>query len=167
MTSDREIQIKPTRDPKVIAACALMMVHTDPWITLGMSYDYCVKAFEGGFREVYVLEFGTDLAGFVIMQTEGTFKGYIQTICISEPFRGKGLGKQLLQFCQERIMEYSPNVFICVSSFNTGAIRLYLELGFKLVGELDNFVREGFTELLFRKSFGSIVGYNPRKSLGK
>ena len=163
MISGKEIMIKPTGDPKVFAACAVMMTHSDPWITLGMSYDYCIKAFDGGFREVYVLEFEMELAGFVIMQTLGTFKGYIQTICISEALRGKGLGKILLQFCEDRILEYSPNVFICVSSFNTGAIRLYEEFGFKRVGELDNFVKEGYTELLFRKSIGPTVGYSRKE----
>jgi ribosomal-protein-alanine N-acetyltransferase len=155
--------IKPTRNPAVFAACALMMAHSDPWITLGMSYEYCRNAFEGGFREVYVMEDKQELAGFVIMQTLGTFKGYIQTICINESSRGKGLGRKLLQFCEDRILEYSPNIFICVSSFNARAIRLYEELGFKRVGEMDNFIKDGFTELLLRKSFGPLVGYKQQK----
>jgi hypothetical protein len=32
-------------------------------------------------------------------------------------------------------------------------------LGFKLVGELENFVKEGFSELLLRKTVGPRVGY--------
>ena len=70
--------------------------------------------------------------GFVIIQMDGTFKGYIQTICVSEDFRGKGLGKKLLNFCEERILKISPNIFMCVSSFNTGALQLYTDFGFKL-----------------------------------
>ena len=126
-----------------------------------MSYEHCLKAFEGDYREVFVVEAENALAGFVIMQTQGTFKGYIQTICIAAPWRGRGLGTRLLEFCENRILSYSPNVFICVSSFNEGAIRLYEQFGFKLVGELENFVKEGFTELLYRKTVGPIVGYIP------
>jgi ribosomal-protein-alanine N-acetyltransferase len=70
-----------------------------------------------------------------------------------------GLGRKLLQFCEDRILKISPNIFICVSSFNVGAIKLYYEFGFKLVGELEDFVKKGFTELLLRKTFGPIVGY--------
>jgi ribosomal protein S18 acetylase RimI-like enzyme len=88
--------------------------------------------------------------------------GYIQTICIREDFRGRGFGTKLLEFCEERILKFSPNVFICVSSFNKGAIKLYHEFGFKLVGELDNFIKEGFTELLLRKTAGPRVGYLPQ-----
>ncbi|TAL80176.1 MAG: GNAT family N-acetyltransferase [Bacteroidetes bacterium] len=136
-----------------------MMSKTDPWITLGMNFDHCLRAFDGSCKEIYVVESGKDIAGFVIIQICGTFSGYIQTICISEHYRGRGFGTKLLKFCEERILKFSPNVFICVSSFNKGAIKLYYEFGFKLVGELDNFVKEGFTEILLRKTVGPRVGY--------
>jgi ribosomal protein S18 acetylase RimI-like enzyme len=139
------------------------MTKTDPWITLEMNYNQCLKAFEGASKEIYVIQQENEIAGFVILQMEGTFKGYIQTICIDEDFRGKGFGKKLLAFCEERILKVSPNIFICVSSFNKGAIKLYYDFGFKLIGELDNFVKEGFTELLLRKTFGPIVGFPANK----
>jgi len=116
-----------------------------------------LKAFEGSSKEIWVVEIDKEIAGFVILQLGGTFKGYIQTICIDAAYRGRGIGTKLLQFCEERILKISPNIFICVSSFNNGAIRLYKEFGFKLIGELDNFVKDGFTELLFRKTVGPMM----------
>jgi ribosomal protein S18 acetylase RimI-like enzyme len=160
MGGEEKFEINLTTDPLNFAACAKMMSETDPWITLGMKYDQCLKAFDGSCKEVYVIEDRLGIAGFVIIQICGTFSGYIQTICISETYRGKGLGTKLLRFCEQRILKFSPNVFICVSSFNKGAIKLYYDFGFKLVGELDNFVIEGFTELLLRKSVGPRVGYS-------
>ena len=157
MIIEENFNIRETKSPQVYSECALLMFRSDPWITLGMSLEYCVKAFQGDYREIFVVECEEELAGFVIMQTQGSFKGYIQTICIAEPWRGRGLGKKLLQFCEKRILGYSPNVFICVSSFNKGAIRLYEKFGFKFVGELANFVKEGFTELLYRKTIGPIL----------
>ena len=154
--------INITKDPKNFGVCALMMSETDPWITLGMNYDQCLKAFEGDCKEVYIVSYENDIVGFVILQVCGTFSGYIQTICMREDNRGKGFGTMLLEFCEERILKFSPNVFICVSSFNKDAIRLYYKFGFKLVGELDNFVKEGFTELLLRKTVGPRVGYQAR-----
>lgn len=156
---DKKVLIRLTTDQREIEVCAAMMSVTDPWITLGMNYEQCLKAFEGGCKEIYVIETENAVAGFVIIQTCGTFSGYIQSICIEEAFRGRGFGKKLLRYCEERILKYSPNVFICVSSFNKGAIKLYYEFGFKLVGELENFVKEGFTELLLRKTVGPRVGY--------
>ena len=159
MTPHEKIIIRLTTDQQEIAVCSQMMSVTDPWITLEMNYEQCLKAFEGDYKEIYVVETENIIAGFVIIQTCGTFSGYIQTICIDEAYRGKGFGKKLLQFCEERIFKFSPNVFICVSSFNKGAIKLYYEFGFKLIGELDNFVQKGFTELLLRKTVGPRVGY--------
>jgi [ribosomal protein S18]-alanine N-acetyltransferase len=148
-----------TEDPAHFGVCALMMSATDPWITLGLDYNQCLEAFEGAGKEVYIIKEGEEIEGFVILQVHGTFSGYIQTICIKESCRGKGLGKILLEFCEERVHRFSPNLFICVSSFNKGAIKLYLNYEFRLVGELNDFVKEGFTELLLRKTIGPRAGY--------
>ncbi len=149
--------IELTKDQMDFAYCSQMMTRTDPWISLKMDYDQCIAAFCGKEKEIYVAKIGDDIAGFVILQMTGTFKGYIQTVCVGEDYRGKGVGKKLLQFCEERILKISPNLFICVSSFNTGAIRLYEKFGFKRVGELEGFVKQGFTELLMRKTFGPLI----------
>lgn len=154
--------IDKTANPNDFEICASMMSRTDPWITLGMDYKQCLKAFEGECKEIYLARSGGEIAGFVILQIGGTFSGYIQTICISENSRGKGLGTKLIEFCEKRTLEFSPNIFICVSSFNKGAFDLYQRLGFRLVGVLDNFVKEGFDELLLRKTVGPRVGYKVR-----
>lgn len=157
--SEITFTISITNDPEEFGRCALMMVSSEPWIILGFDYNLCLNAFNGPCKEIYVLENEDEIAGFVILQICGTFSGYIQTICIDERHRGKGFGKKLLLFSEERIHKISPNIFICVSSFNKGAIKLYYEFGFKLVGELKDFVKEGFDELLMRKTIGTRLGY--------
>ena len=152
-------EIQDTSNPEVFKNCAKIMAHSDPWITLGLNYDDCLKAFDGIGKEVYTLKNEQELIGFVVLQTSGSFKGYIQTLAIDKAFRGIGYGTILLQFCENKILQYSPNVFICVSSFNTGALQLYKKSGFLQVGELTNFVKEGFTEILLRKTVGPINGY--------
>jgi len=151
--------IRQSSDPADFSVCARMMSLTDPWITLGMDYELCLTAFDGSYREIWLLEIEKRIAGFVIIQTCGTFSGYIQTICIDSEYRGKGCGRLLLQFCEDRILKFSPNVFICVSSFNKGALKLYLDFGFKMIGEIENFVRDGYSEFLLRKTVGPRVGY--------
>src|ERR1700746_1870895 len=116
MDTGENLKITRTSDPDVYADCALLMSRSDPWITLDLPFEYCVKAFEGDFREVWLAEYDQVLAGFVILPTQGTFKCYIQTIFIKPSSRGRGLGRKLIRFCEERILKYSPNIFICVSS---------------------------------------------------
>ncbi len=102
-------------------------------------------------------EVGDQISRLCHNTTCGSFKGYIQTICINEAHRGKRLGKKLLWFCEEKIFKIPPNIFIGVSYFNEGAIKLYFEFGFTCIGELHNFVKQGFTELLLRKTIGPII----------
>lgn len=158
-TPERYIVIEQTTAPRDFAICAEIMSQSDPWITLGMGIEDCSKAFEGDHREVFVLRARDMIAGFFIIQPKGSFKGYIQTIAVAEEYRGKGYGTRILQFCEERILKYSPNIFICVSSFNLGALNLYTRFGFEKVGELKDFIRKGFTEILLRKTAGPVLDY--------
>ena len=161
MQQENNFSIELTTDSKRFSTCAEMMAASDPWKMLGMDYNLCVKAFEGPCKEVYVATHNNTIAGFAILQVCGSFKGYIQTLFVHKELRGQGVGKKMLQFCEKRILSVSPNVFICVSSFNTGALKLYEAFGFIKVGILSNFVRNGFDEWLLRKTIGPIAGYIP------
>ena len=157
MINTRNIVIRECHDPLVFDMCADLMAATDPWITLGMDKARCRLGFEGLGKEVHVAWIDEMIAGFTILQTAGSFRGYIQTLCTAPRFRGSGVGTQLLQYCEERVSAYSPNLFICVSEFNKGALKLYLNFGFKQVGSIPDFVKEGYTELLLRKTRGPLV----------
>lgn len=157
MSVAQEITITVTTDPEVLEHCAGMMAATDPWITLRMDISHCRKAFEGPGKEFYVAMQGNTVAGFAILQTAGSFRGYIQTLCVDPAIRGRGVGHKLLDYCEEKVSEYSPNLFICVSEFNTGAMKLYLDFGFKKIGGIPDFVREGYTEYLLRKTRGPLL----------
>ena len=97
------------------------------------------------------------LVGFVVLCMEGAFVGYIQTLCVATDCRGQGIGSGLIAFAEKRIFAQTPNVFICVSSFNTAAKRLYLRLGYEIVGELRDYVVAGHSEILLRKTIGPLT----------
>jgi len=160
----KNLQIKLISDQVIITACADMMAGSDPWITLGMDFDYCLNAFQGPCKETYILEIENELMGFMILQVCGSFKGYIQALFVRDGERGKGYGRILLDFAEQRILDISPNIFICVSSFNIEAKKLYEEFGFDYVGELKDFVKKGFSELLYRKSVGPLIDFNSKKN---
>lgn len=158
--------IRSTTDPALFDTLAGSMAASAPWKTLGMDAAACRAGFEGPCKRVFVAYYkgapGTGTpAGLAIVQTGGSFNGYIQTLFVLAPFQGKGLGTQLLAWCEQEIHQTSPNVFICVSGFNTRALRLYESQGFTLVGTLKDFIVEGFDELLLRKSLGPRLGYTP------
>ena len=146
--------IRPLDDAPTAEACARLMAGSEPWITLGRSYEASLRAVRDPTREVYVMEDAEGLAGFVILCLTGAFVGYVQTLCVAPSRRGRGLGTRLLAFAEERIFRVSPNVFLCVSSFNPDARRLYERLGYEYVGELSDYIVRGHSELLLRKTRG-------------
>lgn len=135
------------------------MASSEPWIRLGRSFEASLDLIRDPSREVYVARNGGDVAGFVIVCLTGALVGYIQTVCIDPRLRGQGLGSRLVKFAEDRILSVSPNVFMCVSSFNDGARRLYHRLGYQVVGELTDYIVEGHSEILLRKTTGPITGF--------
>jgi len=150
------ISIKQTSDEEILKACAAMMCASEPWITLQRNYADCLESTQGDYKEIFVATENNTLLGFIILQMAGTFKGYIQTICVSPEARGKGVGTQLIKHAENRIFNISPNVFMCVSSFNSEAAKLYTQLGYEKIGELKDFILKGYSEILLRKSIGTL-----------
>ena len=155
------VTIEAAKDDADRAACARMMCETDPWITLGRGYERCLAAVSDSTRELYVARDGAKVAGFILLVMKGQFPGYIASVCVAAAARGSGIGTQLVAFAEQRIHRESPNVFLCVSSFNDGARRLYERLGFEYVGSLKNFIVEGHDELLYRKTVGPWNDFTP------
>jgi ribosomal-protein-alanine N-acetyltransferase len=153
------IELKLTTEEHDFKECALLMSQSEPWITLSRNYESCIESLQGDFKEIYIVTDSGKFIGFVILQMVGSFKGYIQTLCIKPEYRNKGIGTMVLKFCEERIFKVSPNVFICVSSFNKKAENLYLRLGYKKIGELQNFAAMGYSEFLLRKTTGSLFEF--------
>ena len=151
------LAIRPIGTREEAEACARMMAGTEPWITLRRDFDACLRVVLDETRERYVACEGDRLAGLLVLSLKGAFVGYIQTVCAAPEYRGKGVGTALVTFAEERIFRDHRNVFICVSDFNPGARRLYERLGYRLIGELVDYVVAGRSELLLRKTRGPLA----------
>jgi [ribosomal protein S18]-alanine N-acetyltransferase len=147
-------------------ACAHLMAESEPWLTLGRTYAASLGVVQDPTREVYVAREDEELAGFLIVCMTGAFVGYIQTICIQPDRRGQGLGSKLVEFAEQRILAESPNVFMCVSSFNQDARRLYERLGYRVVGELTDYIVQGHSEILLRKTVGPLAPFAGKRAGG-
>lgn len=128
------------------------MSSSDPWITLGRSFEVSLDIVRDATRETYLALSGDECVGFVILSLGGPLSGYLQTLCIAHERRGQGLGSALLELAEEHIFAVSPNVFLCVSPSNHGARRLYERSGYVYVGELADYLVDGQSELLYRKA---------------
>ena len=125
-------------------------------------YEASLTIIQDPHRELYIAKQSEQIAGFIILVMQGAFTGYIQSICVAPAMRGHKIGSQLMTFAEERIFRETPNIFICVSSFNKDALRLYKRLGFDVVGELANYIVEGHSEILMRKTIGAKATFQPQ-----
>ncbi|MBE9097963.1 GNAT family N-acetyltransferase [Vacuolonema iberomarrocanum] len=144
-----------------LATCAQMMAQSEPWLTLGRTYDASYQTICDPAKEVSLATDKDTIAGFIIVNMTGAFVGYIQSVCVDAAWRGQGIGTQLITYAEERIFRSSPNVFICVSSFNAGARKLYERLGYSVVGELKDYIVAGASEILLRKAIAPLTTFSP------
>ena len=148
------LTVERLSDAAGISQSAQMMVESEPWITLGLTLDVAQNVLTDPAREQYAIRDAAGVAAFTVLDMRGLLAGYIQILCVRPDTRGSGLGSTLIRWAEARIFRDSPNAFICVSSFNAGARRLYERLGFEPIGVLRELIVPGYDELLLRKTRG-------------
>ncbi|MBK9727037.1 MAG: GNAT family N-acetyltransferase [Saprospiraceae bacterium] len=155
------MEIKLTTNEGELNQCAELMSQSEPFTSLKFDIEKCKLAVRSDYKEVYLALEGNEFAGFVVLQYYGLLRGYIQTICIQPNHRGKGIGTTLLKFSEEKLLKKFPNVFMCVTSFNHQAQKLYYRLGYEKIGELKNHIIEGADEYILRKQGSPTSEFKP------
>jgi ribosomal protein S18 acetylase RimI-like enzyme len=159
------IVIRPIQGIAEIETCARMMAESEPWITLQRDYAASLRNLASFEKETHVAVQDDEIIGFVVLNLCGGFVGYLQSICVAPAWRNQGIGRRLVEFSEERVFRDYPNLFICVSSFNSRALRLYRTLGYEVVGKLENYLVDGQSEILLRKTIGSLTEFRKTKKL--
>jgi ribosomal-protein-alanine N-acetyltransferase len=156
---EQDIEIRRLEGAADAEICARMMANSEPWITLRRNYDASMKILTDPSREVYLAMLGNEIVGFTVLNMHGAFVGYIQSVCVASQWRGKGFGSKLMDYVEKRILSETPNVFICVSSFNRRVQKLYERRGYEVVGELKNWIVPGHSEILLRKTIAPLTEF--------
>ena len=154
MRPDDPMVVAPLASVEEAAWCARLMAANEPWVTLGRTFDEGMRILQNPAKEVVVARISEERVGFLILDMNGPFPGYIQTVCVAPDARGCGIGSELIAWAERRIFQESPNVFMCVSSFNANAQRLYIRLGYEMVGTLRSYIVAEHDEILLRKTSG-------------
>ncbi len=143
-----------------IIICTKIIAGSEPWTTLGITSDQVMNTVNNDLNEVYAAYVKDDIVGVIIIQMEGAFSGYLKNIVVKHGWRNKNLGKTMMDFVENKIFSKCTNVFLCVSSFNREAKKFYINIGYQEVGELKNYLVDGYDEILMRKTKGPILGEN-------
>ncbi len=155
-----------------VEACARIVVGERLWQRYGQTLPRARGAFrralapkgrggaaavDGGVL-VVACEAGKTV-GFIWFHLAGTFhhSGYVRWVGVAPEARGRGVGRALMRYAEERIFKQGPNVFLLVADLNAAAQAFYEELGYVRVGVIADYVVRGVTELLYRKARGPIA----------
>jgi [ribosomal protein S18]-alanine N-acetyltransferase len=148
---------------------ARLMAASDPWITLGRGLDHCRNACERPECELFMAHALGTRCGFALFNARGvSSSAYLAAIAVAPSWRSRGTGAALLEHCERQAALTSRHFFLCVSSFNMRAQAFYARHGYRQVGQFDDYVIDGASELLMYKRVAgpaAVPGTTPRQSL--
>jgi len=131
---------------------ARLMAGSDPWVRLGLGLAACLAVCTRPGYEMWVARAAGEPLGFALVHPRGVAGSpYLASIAVAEAARGAGVGRRLLAHVEDRFRPEARHFFLCVSSFNAGARRLYERLGYEQVGLLEDYVVDGASEILMHK----------------
>jgi [ribosomal protein S18]-alanine N-acetyltransferase len=132
-----------------------LLANTDPWLELGIVSDQLIKVCFDPEYLIFIAHDYDDSCGVLIMDPRGIAGSpYIKSIAVASHFRCKGIGAQMISFAEQYFSKQSKHMFLCVSSFNHRARSFYTKLGYISVGEFQDYIKEGASEILMYKRIG-------------
>ena len=129
-----------------------LMAASEPWISLGRGIEACRAACGRPECLLYVARDAHGRGGFALVNPRGVAGvPYLAAIAVAPEWRDRGIGAALMAYCEGQAARTSRHFFLCVSSFNTRARAFYQRQGYRRVGEFDDFIIDGASEVLMYK----------------
>src|SRR3990172_108262 len=152
-----------------IKACDAIVSASEPWNALGEQMDFAaaLSRKDRPYDRAYVCTVENKTAGFIIFPPQPVFArgGYIRSIGVAPSMQRLGIGGKLLSFAEKIISGFSPNSYLCVSSFNRKAQAFYKDAGYALVGKLHDLILPGASEYIYWNPL--LQGPRVKKKKGK
>ena len=126
-----------------------------PWSVVGLPAEDLTRAFlrdQPSMHRFEVLASAGELAGTVTIQSPFLQGPYLKTLAILPGFQGRGLGTHILRWMEaEARAEEARQLWVCVSTCNTGARAFYERFGFEEETVLEKLAFDHSDELFMRK----------------
>lgn len=94
-------------------------------------------------KNIYVAKIGQKIVGYIIIdiiEKKNSFMRYrklldVDTLCVDENYRGRGIGTKMLKFAQEIGRKNNcTDIYLTVNPENEKAIKVYENLGMRVKG---------------------------------
>lgn len=142
--------------PYDIPKVAQILSSSEAWMCYGTTYNIAKQNIETMADDSYVGFIDDSVVGFITLRVDGigNFGAYIRMLAVAEPYRGKGIGRMLIDYISNLAFQKTQNLFLICSEQNIMAQRFYEKVGFVQVGALSDLVIKGQNEILYRKTIG-------------
>jgi [ribosomal protein S18]-alanine N-acetyltransferase len=150
-----------------VGACRRLILGNEPWISLGYD-DADVHSIVRSVAGANLLVAQTDerTVGFALSASGVLLGEYLKLLVVDPALQSRGIGRRLMAELERRAFQRWPNVYLCVSDFNTAARQFYRRLGYLEVGLLHDLLRAGTGEVLMRKSVAAWRDFDATHHLG-
>ncbi len=142
-----------------IPACDEILSMSEPWKRLGERFDFAQFLSQGWkIGTAHVLMVDKEVAGFIVFSPYPVFArgGYLRAIGVAPSKRRQGFGKMLVRFAEKSTVRFSPNLYLCVSSFNRKAQAFYRNLGYQRIGVIPDLLVQGASEHIYWKRLSQL-----------
>ena len=140
--------------PEAAAILGPGLAAIDPWARVNysaMRFTAFFAAREEGAQRYQILA-AEALAGTMVVRQPWLHGPYLNLLGLLPGYDGHGLGEVAFGWFEAEARRAGfRNIWLCVSSFNTGAERFYRRHGFEQTATLENLSFDGFDEILMRK----------------
>jgi ribosomal protein S18 acetylase RimI-like enzyme len=150
----RGLALAPLR-AEIASAIAREIATFGPWTADHYAIDpealaaSLVQSGDGAVR--YEILCGAETAGLLVVRSPWLSGPYLQLLAVLPRFQGCGIGARVLAWLEAEARGLAPNVWLCVSAFNTRAADFYRRHGFVEVARIDALLKPHIDELLMRK----------------
>jgi len=138
-------------------SCIKAMEHSSMCTAYFQSEESRANAVMEGIHRgtLYVVLCSGECAGFAYFIPEGAFHAfhYLHLIAIKEEYRGKGIGKKLLEFIENILFKSRDKIFLLVGDYNPDAKIFYEKSGYKYLATIPSLYRKGIDEFLMMKVY--------------
>ena len=136
--------------------CLLCVKNSDLWDAYFKSNPSHEAALEEMIKkkQIYVASnMNGNCVGFIGVIENGCFRkfSYLSILAVKKRYRGKGVGKALVNKFEDLGFEKAERIFMLVSDFNKTAQIIYRKFGYKKVGNIPDLYKAGISENLLVK----------------
>ncbi len=140
-------------EPAVAFHQAEWIVAMEPWLSLGYQSTRLSRYLRRMARakQVRVAEDKGKVLGIVVCQPDFLLGRFIALLAVRTDAAGRGIGRALVAQVEKETFKTRRWLYVSSDSANQSAARFYRKLGFARVARLPGLIRDGSTEILWRK----------------